>query len=377
MNVQSNPETNKQEASGSDALDREAQQQDCPEPGDPEFGGASVSRAGWIAASLVAVVLLAAALRSTAQSLQSEPLADLSTALLFTPCSLAAVTLGWRTWSAFPWISLLGIILCLAVAFPSRMLIAVPQLFSATNLDGFEARYWWQITLLHWCLFILAASIVFRVVQWLTGIGLWPTSPRERELRTAPKKLTVGRILLLLMLFSIAAWVYQALVRAWYPYLAQSAVSPQAMAAWYQWFPVGAMPWANGLIGGLLLPIHWWVIARALEFAKSDRPKVPVVGVMMLIGWVFVAGGLRLVTTKLYFTHRVLFAEAENANGIIGDWIEWTLGIPVNFFVYQANHGPAFSHQVVQGAIQVVLTILSITWLQWIGYRVGRYEQGD
>ena len=129
MNVQSNPETNKQETSGSDALDREAQQQDCPEPGDPEFGGASVPRAGWIAASLVALVLLAAALRSTAQSLQSEPLADLSTALLFTPCSLAAVTLGWRTWSAFPWISLLGIILCLAVAFPSRMLIAVPQLF--------------------------------------------------------------------------------------------------------------------------------------------------------------------------------------------------------------------------------------------------------
>jgi len=367
MNVQSKPETNTQETSGSDAL----------EFGEAKFGGAKFRRAGWIAASLFAVIPLAAALRSFAQSLQSEPLADLSTALLFTPCSLAAVTLGWRSWSAFPLKSLLGIILCLAVAFPARMLIAIPQLFSATNLEGYEARYWWQITLLHWCLFILAASTVFRVVQWLTGIGLWPTSPRERELSAAPKKLTVGRILLLLMLFSIAAWVYQALVRAWYPYLAQPEASPQAMAAWYQWFPAGAMPWANGLIGGLLLPVHWLFVARALEFAKSDRSKLLLVSVPMLVGWVFVAGALRLVTTKLYFTHRVLFAEAESVNGILGDWIEWTLGIPVNFFVYQANPGPAFSHQVVQGAIQVLLTILSISWLQWIGYRVGRYEQGD
>jgi hypothetical protein len=320
----------------------------------------SVRKAGAIAASLLAVIVLAAALRNLAQSLQSEPLADLSTALLFTPCSLAAITLGWRTWAALPWKLLLVIALCLVVAFPARMLISLPISFSGLwSPDSFardEAAYWWWVTLLHWLLFIGAASSVCRVIQWCTGFGLWPMSVGQQSNEAGgvaqAKSLTMGRLLILVAVFACAMMLYQSWVRAWYPSLfisPQSDLAPQRASegnylyppgppAWYQLFPIASMPWANG--------------------------------------WVFVAAGLRLLTTKLYFAHRMIFADYESSNGILDDWIKWTLGGPVSFLVQQAPYSPAFSHQVVQAAIQLALTMLSIIGLQWIGYRLGRYKKG-
>jgi hypothetical protein len=363
----------------------------------------SVRKAGAIAASILAVIVLAAALRTFAQSLQSEPLADLSTALLFTPCSLAAITLGWRTWAALPWKLLLAIALCLAVAFPARMLISLPISFSGLwSPDSFardEAAYWWWVTLLHWLLFIGAASSVCRVIQWCTGFGLWPMSVVQQSNEAGgvaqAKSLTTGRLLILVAVFACAMMLYQSWVRAWYPTLFISAQSdialqgdiapqranegsylyPPGPPAWYQLFPIASMPWANGLIGGLLLPIHWMFIAWVLGFAKSNRSMWTLTIGPMLIGWVFVAAGLRLLTTKLYFAHRMIFADYESSNGILDDWIKWTLGGPVSFLVQQAPYSPAFSHQVVQAAIQLALTMMSIIWLQWIGYRLGRYKK--
>jgi hypothetical protein len=71
----------------------------------------------------------------------------------------------------------------------------------------------------------------------------------------------------------------------------------------------------------------------------------------------------------------MIFADYESSSGILDDWIKWTLGGPVSFLVQQAPYSPAFSHQVVQAAIQLALTMLSIIWLQWIGYRLGRYKK--
>lgn len=214
------------------------------------------------------------------------------------------------------------------------MAIAVPDLWNTQKTASAQASYWWQVTLLHWCLFLIAAITTSRAIQWITGFGIWPGSNAY-----PPAPLTLGRMLILLVLFSIATILYQAWVRAWYPYIviapespsklwselpaivspdqgsfgvagnpvSQKATYPAGPPTWYQWFPIDAMPWANGLIGGLLLPFHWLFLAWVLGFAKSIQRNVRRLIIPLLLAWVLVAAGLRFATTKLYFSHRILW----------------------------------------------------------------------
>jgi hypothetical protein len=375
-----------------------------------------------VSLSLLGLILIGALLRKLAEAYESAPAADLSTALLFTPCSLAALTLGWRTWPSLPWKLFLGIALLLAVAFPCRMAIAVPDLWDSQKAASAQASYWWQVTMLHWCLFLLAAITTSRAIQWITGFGIWPISKAY-----PPAPLTLGRMLILLILFAVTAIVYQAWVRVWYPYLvvasegpsglwdnlpaivkpnqgsfgaagnpaSQIAAYPSGPPTWYQWFPIDAMPWANGLIGGLLLPFHWLFLAWVLGFAKSTHRNIRRLIIPSLLAWVLVAAGLRFATTKLYFSHQIMWGadvaiasewaggEPNWVSGIMHtvrvwlySWIDLTLGIPWGILrLQQAWDARAISHQVMQGAIQVGLTILSIYWLRAWGYRVGPYEE--
>lgn len=375
-----------------------------------------------VSLSLLGVIVAGALLRKLAEAYESAPMADFSTALLFTPCTLAAITLGWRTWPSLPWKLLLGIALLLAIAFPCRMAIAVPDLWNPPKAASAQASYWWQVTLLHWCLFLVAAITTSRAVQWTTGFGIWPSSKAY-----PPAPLTLGRMLSLLVLFAISAILYQAWVRAWYPYIVVAPESPSELwgnfpgtvspdqssfgaannpasqktaypvgpPRWYQWFPIDAMPWANGLIGGLLLPVHWLFLAWALGFAKSTHRNIRQLIIPSLLAWVLVAAGLRFATTKLYFNHRIMWGadlaiSSEWAGGEqnwfgqtihsvrvwLYSWIDLTLGIPWGILgAQQAWDTRAIAYQVMQGAIQVVLTILSIYWLRGLGYRVGPYEK--
>lgn len=376
--------------------------------------------------SLLGVLVASALLRKLAEAYESAPMADFSTALLFTPCTLAALTLGWRTWPSLPWKLLLGIALLLAVAFPCRMAIAVPDLWNPPKAASAQASYWWQVTLLHWCLFMMAAITTSRALQWITGFGIWPISQVYPSKTNPPAPLTLGRMLILLILFAVAAGLYQAWVRVWYPNIvvapgspselwgnlpgtvspdqssfgvagnpaSQKAAYPVGPPTWYQWFPIDAMPWANGLIGGLLIPFHWLFLAWVLGFAKSIHRNVRRLIIPSLLAWVLVAAGLRIATTKLYFNHRIMWGadiaiSTEWAGGEqdwfgrtihsvrvwLYSWIDLTLGIPWGVLGSQQNWDTrAISYQVMQGAIQVGLTILSIYWLRALGYRVGPYE---
>ena len=336
-------------------------------------------------------ILSGAAVRQLAILLESPFAAELSNAILFAPCSLAAIWIAWRTkatcrpsWLGMPLIAI-GLILC----FLARYHIALGAKAGANAIAGPDVpgycssqSFWIAMQAAHWLVFLAAGALVAKILQWGTGIGIW--SIRSASQDTEPGSLSLAKLLALTLLSAGLIAAYQRWVLAWLPDL----IGTESKPTWYQFFPVGSRPWVAGLLGGLLLPIQWLAIASILILLGRNRHRNIPLCVVLLGAWCLVAACLQAVCNSLYFHSMSPSWIIPNGSGdgwswaswSGARWVEYSIGIPYNISLYgQGSGGLAGTEQkqfwfyCLRGLVQTCLVTLAILGLQRLGLRVGFY----
>ena len=335
-------------------------------------------------------ILSGAAVRQLAILLESPFAAELSNAILFAPCSLATIWIAWRTkatcrpsWLGMPLIAI-GLILC----FLARYQIALGANAGANAIAGPDVpgycssqSFWIAMQAAHWLVFLAAGALVAKILQWGTGIGIW--SIRSASQDTKPGSLSLAKLLALTLLSAGLIAAYQRWVLAWLPDL----IGTESKPTWYQFFPVGSRPWVAGLLGGLLLPIHWLAIASILILLGRNRHRNIPLCVVLLGAWCLVAACLQAVCSSLYF-YSMSPSWIPNGSGASwpsnswsgARWVEYSIGIPYNISLYgQGSGGLAGTEQkqfwfyCLRGLVQTCLVTLAILGLHRLGLRVGFY----
>ena len=327
-------------------------------------------------------------MRQLALALESPLAAELSNAILFAPCSLAAIWIAWRTkptcrpsWLGAPLIAI-GLILC----FLARYQIALGANAGANSIAGPDVpgycssqSFWIAMQAAHWLVFLAAGALVAKVLQWSTGIGIW--SIRSDSPDTEPGSLSLAKLLALTLLCAGLIAAYQRWVLAWLPDLISTELKP----TWYQFFPVGSRPWVAGLLGGLLVPIHWLAIASILILLGRNRHRNIPLCVVLLGAWCLVAACLQVGCSSLYFYSMSPSWIIPNGSGDSWSgarWVEYSIGIPYNIALYgQGPGGLAGTEQkqfwfyCLRGLIQTCFVTLAILGLDRLGLRVGFYGE--
>ena len=337
-------------------------------------------------------ILSGAAVRQLAIVLESPIAAELSNAILFAPCSLATIWIAWRTqatckptWLGMPLIAI-GLILC----FLARYQIALGGNAGANSISGPDfpdyctrQSFWIAMQAAHWLVFLAAGALVAKVLQWSTGIGIW--SIRSVSPDTEPGSLSLAKLLALTLLCAGLIAAYQRWVLAWFPDL----IGTESKPTWYQFFPVGSRPWVAGLLGGLLLPIHWFAIASILKLLGRNRHRNIPLCVVLLGAWCLVAACLQAGCSSLYF-HSMspswILDGLYSASWSGARWVEYSVGIPYNIPRYSlipryglGSGGSAgieqkqFWFYCLRGFVQTCLVTLAILGLNRLGLRVGFY----
>ena len=322
-------------------------------------------------------------MRQLAILLESPFAAELSNAILFAPCSLATIWIAWRTkatcrpsWLGMPLIAI-GLILC----FLARYQIALGANAGANAIAGPDVpgycssqSFWIAMQAAHWLVFLAAGALVAKILQWGTGIGIW--SIRSASQDTKPGSLSLAKLLALTLLSAGLIAAYQRWVLAWLPDL----IGAESKPTWYQFFPVGSRPWVAGLLGGLLLPIHWLAIASILILLGRNRHRNIPLCVVLLGAWCLVAACLQAVCNSLYFYS---MSPSWIPNGSGARWVEYSIGVPYNIPRYgQGSGGLAGTEQkqfwfyCLRGLVQTCLVTLAILGLHRLGLRVGFYGNG-
>lgn len=338
-------------------------------------------------------ILSGAAVRQLAILLESPFAAELSNAILFAPCSLATIWIAWRTnatckpsWLGMPLIAT-GLILC----FLARYQIALGANAGANSIAGPDVpgycssqSFWIAMQAAHWLVFLAAGALVAKILQWGTGIGIW--SIRSASHDTEPGSLSLAKLLALTLLCAGLIAAYQRWVLAWLPDL----IGTESKPTWYQFFPVGSRPWVAGLLGGLLLPIHWLAIASILILLGRNRHRNIPLCVVLLGAWCLVAACLQAVCSSLYFysmspswipngSGTSWSANSWPSNSWSGArWLEYSIGIPYNIPRYGLGSGGSagaeqkqFWFYCFRGLVQTCLVTLAILGLHRLGLRVG------
>jgi hypothetical protein len=330
-------------------------------------------------------ILSGAAVRQLAILLESPFAAELSNAILFAPCSLATIWIAWRTqatckpfWLGMPLIAI-GLILC----FLARYQIALAANAGSNAIDlpdvpGYcsQPSFWIAMQAAHWLVFLAAGALVAKVLQWSTGIGIW--SIRSALQDTKPGSLSLAKLLALTLLSAGLIAAYQRWVLAWLPDL----IGTESKPTWYQFFPVGSRPWVAGLLGGLLLPIHWLAIASILILLGRNRHRNIPLCVVLLGAWCLVAACLQAVCSSLYFYSMSpsWILDGSSASWSGARWVEYSIGVPYNIPRYGFGSGDfagteqkQFWFYCVRGLVQTCLVTLAILGLNRLGLRVGFY----
>jgi hypothetical protein len=328
-------------------------------------------------------ILSGAAVRQLAIVLESPIAAELSNAILFAPCSLATIWIAWRTqatckpsWLGMPLIAI-GLILC----FLARYQIALGGNAGANSIAGPDVpgycssqSFWIAMQAAHWLVFLAAGALVAKVLQWSTGIGIW--SIRSVSPDTEPGSLSLAKLLALTLLCAGLIAAYQRWVLAWPP------ISTVTKPTWYQYFPVGSRPWVAGLLGGLLLPIHWFAIASILKLLGRNRHRNIPLCVVLLGAWCLVAACLQAGCSSLYFypMSPSWILDGSSASWSWARWVEYSIGLPYNIPLYGLGSGGSagteqkqFWFYCVRGLVQTCLVTLAILGLNRLGLRVGFY----
>ena len=326
-------------------------------------------------------ILSGAAVRQLAIVLESPIAAELSNAILFAPCSLATIWIAWRTqatckptWLGMPLIAI-GLILC----FLARYQIALGGNAGANSISGPDfpdyctrQSFWIAMQAAHWLVFLAAGALVAKVLQWSTGIGIW--SIRSVSPDTEPGSLSLAKLLALTLLCAGLIAAYQRWVLAWPP------ISTVTKPTWYQYFPEGSRPWVAGLLGGLLLPIHWFAIASILKLLGRNRHRNIPLCVVLLGAWCLVAACLQAGCSSLYF-YPMSPSWILDWSG--ARWVAYSVGIPYNIQYiprFSLDSGSSagteqnqFWFYCLRGLVQTCLVTLAVLGLNRLGLRVGFY----
>ena len=304
----------------------------------------------------------------------SSPLAnDFSNALLFLPATLATMWLGWRRFSS----NSLLVALPLAISFYVRFQVSWWETDFATirTTNRFlpPRDFLFNLQLAHWLLFLTAGAFVARTLQWGLKVGIWR---KQQTANTAlqeppPAPLSLLRWMIIMTVIALGSLLYQTWYRSFHV-----VGSP----AWHELFPVGSRAWAAGLIGGLLIPIHWLAIAWVLApNADSRKPSSATASLflffkiaILLCAWCAIATLLRHASNHLYFYNPTFFIPAEDAEGTMASrWILYSLGLPFIPAVDRRWDAVPWQTEAVQATIQTALTVASIRWIAKMGFRVG------
>jgi hypothetical protein len=136
-----------------------------------------------------------------------------------------------------------------------------------------------------------------------------------------------------------------------------------------------------GLLGGLLLPIHWFAIASILKLLGRNRHRNIPLCVVLLGAWCLVAACLQAGCSSLYFYPM----SPSWIGGWSGArWVEYSVGIPYNIQQYiprfsLGSGGSAgternqFWFYCLRGLVQTCLVTLAVLGLNRLGLRVGFY----
>lgn len=333
----------------------------------------------WSLFGIGTCILAGAAVRQIAIQLESPIAAELSNAVLFTPCSLAAIWIGWRTESTYKpfWLGPCLIAMALTICFLARYQIAVgANSIAGPTVSGYcsSQSFWVAMQAAHWLVFLAAGGLVAKVLQWTTRIGIWSNhgddlqnrEPGNRE----PGALSLAKLLALMTLCAVLIAAYQRWVLAWSPGLTRTYSSP----TWFQLFPVGSRPWVAGLLGGLLLPIHWLAIASILNLFGRDRTRNVPLCVGLLGTWCLVAACLQAGCSELYFPNAIEPLEPSQPAETLARWVEYSIGRPYTGISFAGIEKTPFWFYCLRSVLQSCLVNLGILWLWGLGMRVGFYR---
>jgi len=312
-----------------------------------------------------------AILRQIAIYLESFLIDELSNAILFLPCTVAAIWVAWGlpTPPKNPWMTAGMVVNLLGISCICRFrIVSYPTLENATYINGYcsPISFWLALQGIHWLGFFATAAIVAKFIQWTTGVGISPTpSP---PLKTQP--LSINKLGLLITLCALICAAYQR----WFVSLSPGIIRTEDSPNWHQFFPVGSRPWAAGLIGGLLLPVHWLAIASILT-RTQDPPQTGsrtlnkrFLRQGLLALWCLAAAGLQIACSKLYFSNLII-PDGWNR------WIEYSIGQPYNVaaIAYTADE-PPLGFYLFKAFLQICLVLLAIEWIKKLGFRIAFYN---
>lgn len=312
-------------------------------------------------AAIAVTTAIGLILRLLALGLASPLVSSLASIVLFAPAPTVALWIAWRTQPQPANMAKLAMLMAIAFAAWNAIMLtgaAAEQIVPALVSNA-----------AHWALFVLAAVIVGRCLQWLSGIGIWTIDPTRLVSGERPaSQLTIRRLLGLTATVAVLVLAY----RTWLSGLLQSEDGflrsgslgmgwAAAIPTWYQWFPIRAKPWISGALGGCLVGFHWLMITRLLSWRRHRFTG--------LFGWIAVAACLRWLTQSVYWDpESMVFAD----QGILQRISDTT---------YRVAAAPAwkppsgawlpFASLWIEASAQTGCTLAALWCLRRLGFRVG------
>jgi hypothetical protein len=320
----------------------------------------------WIASigALILCTLCGFTVRQLAIAWQQEFLAEISNGLLFLPMS---VTTLWIALSlSLPpknrWIGPIAVAMLLSASCTSRFLIAASSSLSGpANPEFVSPRvFWFAIQVAHWLCFLAVGVTITKSIQWSTGMGIWPIHGPSRK----PASLSIAKIGLLVTLIALASLAYQRWFQSW----SNGILAIEDPPAWYEFFPHGSKPWATGLVGGMLVPIHWLAITAILNQNYSSSLAKLTLRSIFLATWLLVAAVLQAACSKLYFWNPIMSLPS------LENWIRYSIGQPYVPLAIYAPAEPPLAFYLFKALLQMAMVLIAIGWLTRLGYRIGFYS---
>ena len=207
----------------------------------------------------------------------------------------------------------------------------------------------------HWLIFFCVGIVTARYLQWATSIGIWSNDEKARGAAIiAPSKISIRKLLLLMGLAAVFAVSCKSFV----------GPSPLAIfqASVFQIFPIHLKPFFSAVVGGLLVPLHWFAMVSILKL-KSFRTAG-------LILWLPVAVLLRWFSNAIYWDTPIAFpgSDALDAGSV------WNSDAPdfLSYPPYPASIRPIpnWSVYATEAIAQVAFSLLALLWFRRMGFCV-------
>lgn len=302
--------------------------------------------------------------RQLAIAWQQELLAEISNGLLFLPMSVTTLWIAWNL-SQPPknrWIGPIFVALLLSVGCTCRFFIATYSSVYGPASAGFVSPkvFWFAMQVAHWICFLVVGTTIAKFIQWSSGVGIWPIHAPSRK----PAALSIAKLGLAVTLIAMATLAYQRWFQSWSSGILGRGDSP----AWYEFFPHGSQPWVAGLVGGMLVPIHWLAITAIMNQKYSSRLAKLALGSILLAAWLLAAAALQAACSKLYFRNPIMILPS------LDPWTQYSIGQPyVPLAIYTAID-PPFTFYMFKALLQIGLVLLAIQSIASLGYRIGFYS---